>query len=187
MTAFTPGPYEPHGVAVLANHRGLAKLVVARTDTQPRPVEECEANARFFAAAPDLLAALEKIANSDDDGSLESEAASMWQYCCETARAAIARAKREDMSAESTPSEGAIALAEWLEAYRGDPSVAEICAAVDREAVAPAVRELVKHALNIIEAIDENADEYALILCRGRLADEAARYRHLLDQPEEKP
>ena len=67
MTAHTPGPWRsesPYVSAAAGEHR----KIVADCD-QHFPDDECEANTRLIAAAPELLAALEQaVAVIDSDG-----------------------------------------------------------------------------------------------------------------------
>lgn len=94
------------------------------------------------------------------------------------------------MSAESKPSKWAISAAAELFADRhgGVPLkvVGSAARVIDREAVAPAVRELVDAIDNLRSAY--SADPPVPVgLHWAALIDAANRYRHLLDQPEEKP
>lgn len=56
---------------------------------------------------------------------------------------------------------------------------------IDRQAVAPAVQKLVRGALNLIEALDQDNGSYesiaAVIADRDRLADLVSPYRHLIE------
>lgn len=84
MSAHTPGPWVYDSgsfyAAVQLNDCGTTNEPPIIDMGAGRP-EDSEANARLIAAAPELLAALEKI---------ENETAATW--VCDVARAAIAKA-----------------------------------------------------------------------------------------------
>ena len=102
-TKHTPGPwkYAPHlcsdGYRVFVPHEADNDQhdAIADLETWQTP-EETEANACLIAAAPDLLAACEKLADHMDfmptDGILPDVLAKI-QSDCEQARAAIQKAK----------------------------------------------------------------------------------------------
>lgn len=98
QTNHTPGPWSlkmtgwrTNPFAIYSPRRpGAVACVPSRTSV---PLDEQDANARLIAAAPDMLAALERIANSEEyHGDL---------FVCDfetlqnVARAAIAKAKGE--------------------------------------------------------------------------------------------
>lgn len=97
-TKHTPGPWtlgmgDNHThLSILAPGNSYCKLLVARMPGEYRPTDAIwrviEADARLIAAAPDLLAALEQLAEA---------AAILGTFAPElvSARAAIARAKGE--------------------------------------------------------------------------------------------
>ena len=67
MSGNTPGPWEasegyPSDVWHVDMPNRTLSVSVSRHETDDMPVEEVQANARLIAAAPDLLAALERIA-----------------------------------------------------------------------------------------------------------------------------
>ena len=67
MSKHTPGPWEasegyPSDVWHVDMPNRTLSVSVSRHETDDMPVEEVQANARLIAAAPDLLAALERIA-----------------------------------------------------------------------------------------------------------------------------
>lgn len=61
----TPGPWKCGGdeMTVYTDHNFDFKPLVASTAVPDLNLAECKANARLIAAAPDLLAALDQIAN----------------------------------------------------------------------------------------------------------------------------
>lgn len=86
MSKHTPGPWRigaqpPNGELTIGTEQGL--MVAVATTGLDMPTE---ANARLIAAAPDLLEALERIANMDSMSYHSLESAKI------TARAAIAKA-----------------------------------------------------------------------------------------------
>lgn len=93
----TPGPWEANGTYVRKILPSGYTLPITRVYNQRHgspgvepdmSLPEAEANARLIAAAPDLLAALEKLLHETDDGT---------QLCArefaEAAHAAVAKAK----------------------------------------------------------------------------------------------
>ena len=68
----TPGPWfaAPDGGAVYTKVMGYRDETIARTPAEHIPAEEREANARLIAAAPDLLAVLERVLNAPPYGGL---------------------------------------------------------------------------------------------------------------------
>lgn len=105
----TPGPWQlkvaefggPHEVSFAPKSYGrIASVFTPGFQNLPEAptTQECEANARLIAAAPDLLAACEMLAEAyqsgeDNAGSMEwSDVDLAWEY----ATAAIAKALGED-------------------------------------------------------------------------------------------
>jgi hypothetical protein len=88
----TPGPWKTIGETMIYGPDDYC-VAVTRSDhwASCRDIDECLANARLIAAAPDLLAALElaqtQIVNHCDVGVDE------WIACTKAISAAIARAK----------------------------------------------------------------------------------------------
>jgi len=95
-TTFTPGPWRAEGAYVFA---GSDCIGIADTDNAPKA--RMEANARMFAAAPDLYAAGEALANAASDfaanAAIDSEDvddSDLWDAISDM-RAALARANGE--------------------------------------------------------------------------------------------
>lgn len=91
----TPGPWEVDGEDILANS-GDTTVAMTFWTNQRCPDDECRANARLIAAAPELLAACEELLKLVDD--LEGMAAMPLTPECTSkevakAKAAIAKAK----------------------------------------------------------------------------------------------
>jgi len=87
-TSNTPGPWtstkdSPHQIMQSGTYARIAKVCGYAPPTEDR------ANARLIAAAPDLLAALENLVETHDDG--EAMHVEFWNI----ARAALAKAKGE--------------------------------------------------------------------------------------------
>ena len=77
MAKFTPGPWrvKPHKTnTARIDADGWTKFARVYVRVGGLPSEEGEANARLIAAAPDLLAALQNIRASRQNGHNESEA-----------------------------------------------------------------------------------------------------------------
>lgn len=94
----TPGPYTWY-----ETDEGLCRvfpvaggLIVAECSVRNPFCAEQRANARLFAAAPDLLAALQAIADHDFNNCDGITPADCMENMRETARAAIAKAKGTD-------------------------------------------------------------------------------------------
>ncbi len=83
----TPGPWKVHGYHVRAVGRGILDCCIVDR-AEGNDAEEAAANARLIAAAPDLLAALERI-EKGFDGSGEYTVNGLRGI----ARAALAKAK----------------------------------------------------------------------------------------------
>ena len=97
-TKHTPGPlqyaFEGGTVAFILESDGtaVAKLSVTENTTAHRALAE---NARLFSAAPDLLEALQNIAEYWNQDQNEAAMADACWHAIHTARAAIARATGE--------------------------------------------------------------------------------------------
>ena len=92
MSKHTPGPWSvgvpgPNGCPTIGTNYGLMTAMIAHSRNEPDQVEECNANANLIAAAPDLLEALERIAELFDPQSMVGGAA------LEYANSIIAKAK----------------------------------------------------------------------------------------------
>lgn len=93
----TPGPWaiceHDHANVIWADNGVICDVFHANEDDEMTASvesrEESEANARLIAAAPQLLAALQKIAEMDGDGSWNT---SEFHALCSIAKAAITKA-----------------------------------------------------------------------------------------------
>ena len=90
----TKGPWEHHDNGVVTAKTATVQIASTRSIARIAPKrEECEANARLIAAAPDLLKALDRAVQDIDSGwADEAEKRFPW---LEDARAASAKAKGE--------------------------------------------------------------------------------------------
>jgi hypothetical protein len=89
----TPGPWafddaDPRTRFVIRSAGGTVVAVASPLPHAP-DFPEREANAHILAAAPDLLAALERLDYGIGNGADDNE----WNAACEQARAAIAKAR----------------------------------------------------------------------------------------------
>jgi hypothetical protein len=84
--------------------RGMGSICDVRFGGENEPLEIAVANARLIAAAPELLAALQKLMPFCDEGDVEIE--TEWQRAVADARAAIAKATT-DSSIPPDPAGGA--------------------------------------------------------------------------------
>ena len=96
MPAHTPAPWEAQGLSVvhvepMDNGETLTTLVASCHTTAFENGEQ-NANARLIAAAPDMLAALESLADYAEDCANERDERPL---CIDNARAAIARVTEE--------------------------------------------------------------------------------------------
>lgn len=86
--------YSPHGAVTVWEHSPSGEVLIADCRNPKLPLASQRVNARLAAAAPDLLAALQQIAQSD--AAAHSYPGDGWRLAHEKfaafARAAIARA-----------------------------------------------------------------------------------------------
>lgn len=87
----TPGPWMVNGTAIEGGDMHLASVIDARDN--PIDAVEVEANARLMAAAPELLEALQKIAEVAGDPRLRVNSERAYAYIHKTALSAIAEAE----------------------------------------------------------------------------------------------
>ena len=99
----TPGPWGCDGTEVHAEHLVICNAYRSRTDDEGNWMrsEEVEANARLIAAAPDLLAACQAIANDcervlDGDDFSGMPDAELFRAFLDVLRPAIAKAEGTD-------------------------------------------------------------------------------------------
>lgn len=93
MTKHTPGPWhyaECQMGAPFIDTEAVGDLVAAVL-----PIDEERANVRLMAAAPDLLAACERLLMSADASWRERGVGHDWDEACEVALAAMAKARGE--------------------------------------------------------------------------------------------
>ncbi len=64
--AYTPGPWRANGSSVVASPDTFRFLFDCKPLRMTLGVEECQANARLIAAAPDLLEALEHVRDTPE-------------------------------------------------------------------------------------------------------------------------
>jgi hypothetical protein len=71
ITKHTPGPWEANGSTVVANKASFRALFDCKPLRMTLSAEECAANARLIAAAPELLEALQyqEMADADPEAS----------------------------------------------------------------------------------------------------------------------
>lgn len=91
QTAHTPGPWEIHDNIGRKSELGIvadaAPCIIAVMGNAKAWPAEARANARLIAAAPDLLAACQRIVDCED-----KQPGANCEACVKLARAAIARA-----------------------------------------------------------------------------------------------
>ena len=103
-TKHTPGPWSVYDQRHLfTNHEGSARLIagdiwiacVHGSHVGPQSKEEADANISLIAAAPEMLEALESIAQFWNRDQNEKAMTGACWHAIETAEAAIAKAKGE--------------------------------------------------------------------------------------------
>ncbi len=97
MITHTPGPWEARWPKFDSLILDAAERVIASVSFSDHADKECEANAHLIAAAPELLAALQRIADEADPCGCEHDddhcCALKADYCCPMCIAAVALKK----------------------------------------------------------------------------------------------